>query len=80
MLCSALLCCAGPVDGPAIFEGCTNCQVAVACHLFKANACANCEFGGCCWRCWLLDEGLVWGCGGGLLWVLWRGGVGGWGW
>ena len=35
----------GPVDGPAIFEGCTNCQVAVAANLFKANACAGCEFG-----------------------------------
>jgi hypothetical protein len=33
------------VDGPAIFESCSNCQVAVACHLFKANACTSCEFG-----------------------------------
>lgn len=36
---------AGPVDGPALFEGCSNCQVAVAAHLFKANACSTCEFG-----------------------------------
>ena len=40
-----VLCCAGPVDGPAIFESCSNCQVAVACHLFKANACTDTEFG-----------------------------------
>lgn len=36
---------AGPVDGPAIFENCTNCQVAVAATVFKANNCSNCEFG-----------------------------------
>lgn len=35
----------GPVDGPAIFENCTNCQVAVACTVFKANNCSNSEFG-----------------------------------
>ena len=51
VLCCAVLRCAGPVDGPAIFESCSNCQVAVACHLFKANACTGCEFGEWRWVC-----------------------------
>jgi hypothetical protein len=39
-------CCgAGPVDGPVLFQDCSNCQVAAACHLFKAQNCTSCEFG-----------------------------------
>lgn len=37
---------AGPVDGPAIFDGCNNCQVAVACQQFQAKNCSQIEFGG----------------------------------
>lgn len=33
------------MDGPAIFDGCTNCQVAVACQQFQAKSCAQIEFG-----------------------------------
>ncbi|GAB4819794.1 hypothetical protein N2152v2_006840 [Parachlorella kessleri] len=35
----------GPVDGPAIFDSCTNCQVAVACQQFQAKTCERIEFG-----------------------------------
>lgn len=35
----------GPVDGPAIFEGCSNCQVAVASQQFQAKGCHDCSFG-----------------------------------
>lgn len=39
---------AGPVDGPAIFDSCSNCQVAVACQQFQAKGCERIQFGG--WR------------------------------
>lgn len=35
----------GPVDGPAIFDSCQNCNVAVACQQFQAKGCADCVFG-----------------------------------
>lgn len=35
----------GPVDGPAIFEDCSNCQVAVASQQFQAKGCHDCSFG-----------------------------------
>ena len=33
------------MDGPAIFDGCANCQVAVACQQFQAKGCDRCQFG-----------------------------------
>lgn len=35
----------GPVDGPAIFDSCQNCNVAVACQQFQAKGCTDCAFG-----------------------------------
>lgn len=35
----------GPVDGPAIFEDCSNCQVAAASQQFQAKGCHDCSFG-----------------------------------
>ena len=35
----------GPVDGPAIFKDCSNCQVAVASQQFQAKGCHDCSFG-----------------------------------
>lgn len=35
----------GPVDGPAIFDSCSNSTVAVACQQFQARTCSNVEFG-----------------------------------
>lgn len=35
----------GPVDGPAIFEDCSNCKVAVASQQFQAKGCHDCSFG-----------------------------------
>jgi Tubulin binding cofactor C/Clathrin light chain len=35
----------GPVDGPAIFDACQNCNVAVACQQFQAKGCTDCSFG-----------------------------------
>ncbi|KAK9807838.1 hypothetical protein WJX72_010736 [[Myrmecia] bisecta] len=35
----------GPVDGPAIFDACSKCQVAVACQQFQAKNCTDIEFG-----------------------------------
>ena len=35
----------GPVDGPAIFDSCHNCKVAVACQQFQAKGCEECDFG-----------------------------------
>jgi protein XRP2 len=34
----------GPVDGPAIFTGCTNVQVSVASQQFQAKGCADSQF------------------------------------
>ena len=34
----------GPVDGPAIFEECTNCHVSVACQQFQAKGSSLCDF------------------------------------
>ncbi|KAI8103308.1 hypothetical protein M9435_004647 [Picochlorum sp. BPE23] len=35
----------GPVDGPALFQDCSNCHVAVASQQFQAKECSNCSFG-----------------------------------
>lgn len=35
----------GPVDGPAIFDGCTGSRVSVACQQFQAKNCSDCEIG-----------------------------------
>ncbi|KAG7671141.1 hypothetical protein KSW81_003280 [Nannochloris sp. 'desiccata'] len=35
----------GPVDGPAIFDSCQNCNVAVACQQFQVKGCTDCAFG-----------------------------------
>lgn len=35
----------GPVDGPALFQDCSNCHVAVASQQFQAKGCNNCSFG-----------------------------------
>ncbi len=35
----------GPVDGPAIFDNCSNCTVAVASQQFQARGCRGCAFG-----------------------------------
>ncbi|KDD72956.1 tubulin binding cofactor C, partial [Helicosporidium sp. ATCC 50920] len=34
----------GPVDGPAIFDSCSNCRIAVACQQFQAKNCTNIDF------------------------------------
>ncbi len=33
------------MDGPAIFDACQNCNVAVACQQFQAKGCTDCAFG-----------------------------------
>ena len=35
----------GPVDGPAIFDSCHNCNVAVSSQQFQAKSCGSCAFG-----------------------------------
>eukprot|EP00890_Picochlorum_soloecismus_P000365 jgi/Picsp_1/1329/NSC_04809-R1_protein xrp2 len=35
----------GPVDGPALFQGCRNCHVSSASQQFQAKECACCDFG-----------------------------------
>jgi len=40
--------CAGPVDGPAIFNNCQSSQVTVACQQFQAKSCQDIEFGKPC--------------------------------
>lgn len=34
----------GPVDGPAIFEDCSSCKVAVASQQFQAKGCHDCDY------------------------------------
>ena len=40
-----LLACAGPVDGPAIFEDVVDSHIAVVAQQFQAKNCHNVEFG-----------------------------------
>jgi len=35
----------GPVDGPALFQGCRNCHVSSASQQFQAKECTHCVFG-----------------------------------
>jgi protein XRP2 len=35
----------GPVDGPALFQGCRNCHVTSASQQFQAKECTRCDFG-----------------------------------